>query len=264
MIKTCSVCKKDKQLNLENFHKNYRSNDGFASRCKICYKLKVEEAFQKKLNLQKEKPPKRICNKCDIEKPLNKEYFHQEKSGKFGFRGVCKECKNKAKRLHRTKEGVIEEEYARYKNRVETDEEYRKYQSLKRHNLRQKPEYKKKANEYQKKRHKIKMEDPVYRLMINSRKRLSLAFKYKGFGKDTKTADLLGCSFEELKEHIEKQFVGNMSWENYGFEHGCWHMDHIIPFAIADTEEDVKELSRYTNIQPLWATDNWAKGGNLE
>jgi hypothetical protein len=46
-----------------------------------------------------------------------------------------------------------------------------------------------------------------------------------------------------------------MSWENYGE----WHLDHKIPISWAETEEQVYELNKYTNFQPLWAFDNQSK-----
>jgi hypothetical protein len=50
-----------------------------------------------------------------------------------------------------------------------------------------------------------------------------------------------------------------MSWDNYGE----WHIDHIIPLASADTEEEVLKLYHYTNLQPLWAIDNIRKGSKI-
>ena len=37
----------------------------------------------------------------------------------------------------------------------------------------------------------------------------------------------LGCSIQELKRHLERQFAAGMSWDNYGE----WHIDHIRPLA---------------------------------
>ena len=75
-------------------------------------------------------------------------------------------------------------------------------------------------------------------------------FKLRGNSK------LLGCSYEEVREHLSKQFTEGMSWDNYGE----WHIDHIIPLASATTEEEVLKLYHYTNLQPLWAKDNLSKG----
>ena len=67
---------------------------------------------------------------------------------------------------------------------------------------------------------------------------------------------MLGCSWEELKTHIENQFTEGMSWDRLSEI----HIDHIIPLASATTEEDLIKLAHYTNLQPLWAKDNISKG----
>jgi hypothetical protein len=85
------------------------------------------------------------------------------------------------------------------------------------------------------------------------------AFKRKGFVKSKKTEELLGCSVEEARKHIEKQFVKGMSWDNYGVD--VWHIDHIIPLSSAKTKEDVERLCKWQNLQPLFATENRKKSG---
>jgi len=80
----------------------------------------------------------------------------------------------------------------------------------------------------------------------------------KGFNKSKRTIELLGCSLEFLKKHLEKQFTKGMSWSNYG----KWHIDHIKPcasFNMSKPEEQLK-CFHYTNLQPLWAKDNLIKG----
>jgi hypothetical protein len=79
--------------------------------------------------------------------------------------------------------------------------------------------------------------------------------------KKNKTFDIVGCAPNYLREHIEKQFLEGMNWENYGF-YG-WHIDHIIPLSSAITEEDIYKLCHYTNLQPLWAKDNLTKNNKL-
>ena len=82
----------------------------------------------------------------------------------------------------------------------------------------------------------------------------------KGFKKNTKTNIILGCSYEQFIIHLENQFTDGMQWDNYGE----WHIDHIIPLATALTESDIITLNYYTNLQPLWATDNLAKSDKLD
>jgi len=99
-------------------------------------------------------------------------------------------------------------------------------------------------------------EDPIYRMKLNLRRinRRSIKnFKLRGNSK------LLGCSYEEIREHLTKQFTIGMSWDNYGE----WHIDHIIPLASATTEDEVLKLYHYSNLQPLWAIDNIRKGSKI-
>jgi len=70
--------------------------------------------------------------------------------------------------------------------------------------------------------------------------------------------DLLGCTVEELRAHLEKQFKRGMSWSNYG----RWHIDHIRPCASFDlTDPEQQRICfHYSNLQPLWAEENMRKG----
>jgi len=78
-----------------------------------------------------------------------------------------------------------------------------------------------------------------------------------GSSKSKKSIEYLGCSILAFREHIEKQFVDDMSWENQG----AWHIDHRIPIKYNNpTDEQIIERLHYTNCQPLWACDNLKKG----
>lgn len=98
-------------------------------------------------------------------------------------------------------------------------------------------------------------EDQLFNLRSRLRSRTVIAFRQKGFSKDTKTAESLGCSWEELKAHIEKQFVNGMCWDRFD----DIEIDHIIPIASAKTKEELLPLFYYTNLQPLWRWDNRLK-----
>jgi hypothetical protein len=74
--------------------------------------------------------------------------------------------------------------------------------------------------------------------------------------KNNKTFEILGCTPEFLKYHIEKQFHNGMSWDN----RTEWHIYHKTPLSSAKTEEEIFKLCHYTNLQPLWRYDNLKKG----
>ena len=97
--------------------------------------------------------------------------------------------------------------------------------------------------------------DNLFKLRLNIRSLICLSIKKKGYLKNSKTEQILGCSFEEFKAHIESQWKPWMSWDNYGLYNGTenygWDIDHIIPTSSAKTEEDLYNLNHYTNLQPL-------------
>lgn len=71
----------------------------------------------------------------------------------------------------------------------------------------------------------------------------------------------LGYSRSEFRAHLESLFLDGMSWSNYG----KWHVDHIKPVHLF-VKEGILELSiihSLSNLQPLWAKDNQAKGGKF-
>lgn len=101
--------------------------------------------------------------------------------------------------------------------------------------------------------------DSLFKLKKNTRKMVS---RYMLNGKCKRTQEIIGCTYEELKLHIEKQFIEGMTWDNYGAD--GWHIDHIKPLAVANSEEEIISLNHYTNLQPLWALDNLKKGATFE
>lgn len=77
--------------------------------------------------------------------------------------------------------------------------------------------------------------------------------------KSQKTSDLLGCSTEQLRGHLESTWTEGMSWKNYG-THG-WHIDHVIPCAAFDQDDEFERLMcwNYRNLRALWSEENLAK-----
>ncbi len=122
---------------------------------------------------------------------------------------------------------------------------------------RQNPANKEKVREKQRRKERRRwLNNEKYRLKMNLRTRLRDVMK--GISKSATTMELVGCSIDELKAHIEGQFTDGMNWDNYGE----WHVDHIRPCASFDlTDPEQQKLCfNYTNLQPLWAEDNLKKG----
>ncbi len=101
--------------------------------------------------------------------------------------------------------------------------------------------------------------DAEYRIKEYIRNSIRYRIKHHKGIKKAKTEELLGCSIEQLKQHLEKQFQDGMSWLNHSIK--GWHIDHIVPCASFDLTklEEQKKCFHYTNMQPLWAVDNLKK-----
>ena len=109
---------------------------------------------------------------------------------------------------------------------------------------------------------KRRLANPINRLHSRVSNQVWLALRGKKSGRTT--ASLLGYSFAELHVHLERLFTEGMNWENIGE----WHIDHIMPlssFTITGPDDPQLRVAwALSNLQPLWAKDNLAKGARLD
>lgn len=94
------------------------------------------------------------------------------------------------------------------------------------------------------------------RVKENIARRLRLLLKGQ---KSQTTSDLLGCSVEGLKAHLESTWTEGMSWDNYGTR--GWHIDHVIPCSAFDQDDEFERRAcwNYRNLRALWGDENLAK-----
>ena len=156
---------------------------------------------------------------------------------------ACKAITNKSHKKHRNAVRACFKRWY-YKNREDI---------LNRNRLkRQNEKHKKRVREYQNNRKKT---DYLYRLRSVISTAICNCIKKKGFRKKSKTADILGCSFEQFKDHLASQFKLGMSWDN----RHLWHIDHIMPVSMAKTYDELVRLNHYKNLRPMWAEENLRK-----
>ena len=117
---------------------------------------------------------------------------------------------------------------------------------------------KEKVNIYFKNKKKT---DIQFRLSCNLRNRLYHAIN-RNFKAGSAVRDL-GCSISELKSYLESKFSSGMTWDNWALD--GWHIDHIKPLSSFDltNRQQLLEACHYTNLQPLWATDNLIKSDKI-
>lgn len=208
------------------------------------------------------------------EKEYNKKYYEEHKEYHKNYSKIYRE-KNledmnkqhkeyytinrdkirERKRLYRLKNLELLRERGRI-SRAKPGIKEKEKQTAKLYNQRNKQERNRKLKERYR-------NDIIFRLQKCLRRRSYRAFReILNVSKNKSTFEMIGCSPQELKIHIENRFVVGMTWENYGKD--GWDIDHIIPLSSAKTEEEMIKLCHYTNLQPLWHIDNIKKGNKTE
>ena len=273
-IRICKKCLIGKKLNAENFTWR-KDSETFRKKCINCIsdekkQLYVEnaelyKAIQKKnRKLVKEKnkdkkPPKTdetyICKTCELEKTINKDNFYWKQSNARFDLSKCIICVREARR----------------KARAENPEHFKIT--------------KKKSNFKNKKKYNEKRKDKIKNnIILNIREHVRSAIRRNlqagGGSKAGKSINkYLPYDMEELREHIEKQFLepGNewMTWENWGIYNPetwddndkstwAWQLDHIIPsstFTYKSMDDvEFQECWALSNLRPYSAKQNIIDG----
>jgi hypothetical protein len=200
---------------------------------------------------------RKVCTKCNVEKPLD-EFYYRKDTNRFESR--CCECCKTYRKLRYENNSNYHKEYQ--KNNRDKINNYAK--SWRKNNPGKSVEYtlkwrdsnREKYNQYQK---LSRTNGSLIQLSSNIRNRINKFLKIKNITKRNRTFEIVGCTPELLKEHLEKHFKMGMSWEN----RNEWHIDHIIPLSSAKTEKEFYKLCHYTNLQPLWAEENIKKSNKL-
>ena len=208
------------------------------------------------------------CPKC--KKPKSISEFGKNSSTKDGLQCYCKKHRKEYSKSPQIKQKSKEYQKERYKKNKDKILRKQKYyqdnnkvkiaKRKKEYYLKKKDQINKQNKEYQRNRRKI---DPNFKILQNLRRRVNKVLK--GNNKSKRTLELLGCTIEQLKQHLQSQFTEEMSWNNYGRGYNNkkeWHLDHRIPCASFDLSKPKKqqECFNYKNLQPLWAIDNLKKG----
>lgn len=197
----------------------------------------------------------KTCTVCNIEKTFEEFSPCGTYKGVKQYRPSCKKCRNIELRSDEDyqEKRRINQRTEKYRTSKRIRNKTEKYRAKDR--IRCKRATPKRMIQ-RKKRYKT---DIIYKLKCLVRSRLLTSIKLNGFPKLYNTIKYIGCDYSTLKSHIEAQFKPGMTWEN----HGEWEIDHVIPLASATSEEQLLKLSHYTNLQPLWQTENRQKSDSL-
>ena len=195
------------------------------SECKKCALIKRSAKIIKH-NSEPTRNGKKVCIDCGEIKSVDL-FPLRNKADKSSHRNQCTDCfKNK---------------------KILIDKNYRQAN---------KKEIRAKDLIYRKKRMAT---DTLYKATIIARSVTRKSISKMGYTKMSHTYEILGCSYEDFKTHIESLFLEGMNWDN----RSKWHIDHIIPISFAKTEEECLKLSNYKNLRPIWGKDNLEKSDTI-
>ena len=179
------------------------------------------------------------CMRCERVFPASAEYFYHTVRAR-GLAPYCKDCAREKCRAYRSKNKDAHNQWQReYYARNAT-----RFAELR--HLRRNAKYR---------------DDPQCRLQANMSRGIRRSLW--GLKGGRSWLRLVGYTTDELRAHLERQFLPGMTWDNYGE----WHIDHIIPLSAFNyTKPEHIDFGRawaLSNLRPLWAAENMAKGARI-
>jgi hypothetical protein len=176
----------------------------------------------------------RKCTRCGLEKPRTGEFFPPHKGMRDGLGSYCRSCKSAISKRYQQGTLAIRAERERARRaRLRAAGDAR-----------------------------FAVAHAQYRQQPHALVALRLARRMaKVLGRKVSRAEmdaLTGCVPRQLAAHLEAAFQPGMCWENSAL----WHIDHVRPLAAFDLSDPAQlaDACHFSNLQPLWAADNVAKG----
>lgn len=253
--KKCSKCGDDKPVSA--FSKDSKGRLGVKSLCKIC------DVERLRRSAQTIEAKEKRCVACSALKPAAA--FYRQPYSRDGLGARCRPCHAdlncRSKKVRSAARRAASEAAGRPFKDVawkEAEAERRKLQAAKRQEQ--------KMVEAAERRELSRLREKIKNQIKKQRRKGNIDWLVRdGLARGRRPASVmktLGYSIDELRRHIERQFSRGMSWE--AFSAGRIHIDHIIPVRLFDlsTGDGVKACWAMTNLRPMWAEDNIAKGGN--
>jgi len=280
--RACTGCRRTFPATLEFFYKHPSGKFGLFPRCKECDRARRRRYYRT--------PAGQAASLAWAAKPENRvklreagRRHYRTDAGKAAVKARnSKQCyKNYQRKWAEENRDKIAAAEQRRRESPEYLEKKRRYQAeFARRRRRNNPAAKEYQRDYNKRpevrkkrakqqhqyvRRRLKV-DGEYALRFKTRRHILAALKgssdrvRKGWWWES----ACGYSVEELRQHLERQFVGEMSWDNHG---SVWQIDHIKPlaaFVIPDAEcPAFREAWALSNLRPLCKRLNNAKGALL-
>ncbi len=235
MIKQCSKCRVERPTG--DFYKNPCAKDGLNNWCRFCFREHRQSQEYKKRSQDYNRQYRQSEHGKERRRVSNVKYYRSE-------------ARRQASKRHHRKHREQRREYGQgYRQTAGYRKSMKKYA------------HSKKGQRNARESMRRRRLDPVFRL----NQAMSRAVRDRLVGRYNNSKWwMLGYNLADLKQHIEQQFVDDMTWENYG----DWHVDHKIPISAFNysTHEhiDFKRCWAIDNLQPMWAKENMSKGAQID
>ena len=195
---------------------------------------------------------KKLCPDCKILKILSE--YNKNRSRYDGLQGVCRICERLRNQMYQ-KQNPQKVNAKTKRWRIANPG---KWKTL---NRKSAAGHRMEINEYRKIRYHT---EPQLRVSTNLRTGLRSAIKAQNATKVSSAIRDCGLTSADLCAYIESLWKPGMDWSNYSYR--GWHVDHIRPLSSFDLRdpEQQKIACHYTNLQPLWAEENFKKSDKYE
>lgn len=245
--RVCFRCGKNLPLTPEFFQYRNKTKGIFQGVCKDCNNARGRELYAKNPEKFREKQKDYYAAHADQIKEHSRKYSKEQRE-KYPL--IVKEKKKRYRDAHKDEINQKAREYY-----LENHDEFRKRQNEYRNKNRDSINKSKRISE----RYRRKT-DPVYKLKGNIRNAINDSFGRRQHMKNQLAEDVTGMKTADLCIYLMNTFKKIYGYEWDGEE--SVHIDHIVPLATANTEEEIIKLCHWSNLQLIKAEDNLKKGKN--
>lgn len=244
-------------------------------RCRICGEVKPLASFAFRKDSQNYRSE---CKQCNNERSRQWRLTHHERCCELNrrYRVEHREELNTYSKKYQSEHLEAFRKYNKHYRENMTSEQKRK-QAIRdkryRDSLKDNPEYLEKRRQWNResakrtRKHHTQYEqirkqyDPEFKLKKQIRNSIRQAFNRRFSNKPCHTEEIVGCTVQELYEHLCRTFESH-----YGVMYSGQdvHIDHITPLSVACSQEQIVTLNHWSNLQLLTPEDNLLKSDRRE
>jgi hypothetical protein len=217
----------------------------------------------------------KVCCHCKTEKDISR--FTKDKSSMDGLSIRCRDCRKKYHDLNKNRDNYNNRMY-KIKNKEKIIKYNIKYRKLNRELINKRNANYRLITSYDKNRYRLNKHKELerHKQYVKKRYKIDSGFKInrllrgrikdviKRESKSAHSIELLGCSIDFLKQHLQQTAINNgyLEFDINNYSGHQYHIDHIIPCCAFNLKCGYHQrlCFNWSNMQILSAKDNDIKG----